>query len=277
MAKDEKKTNQITFWELVKTGTMCTMFGAMTGGFVTYHAENSESNRHLRVLENQVYRAEAGFGPTRDSLNKKIFHYKFHKDSLQNLLWHTQDSLKAYISWYERNKPTLDKYEGSLQDCRNDFSSLESQLDSVLDSLNECRRVNNKDQEDLEHSLRQTEKCEDERSSLSNVLDSVEHSLQNEQREVEIRDNQIDSIETILNKHKYRYVMETEFAMLTVCIYGHGNRMTKSQYERQQKCCIDYIRSIQKKYPTDSELEKIQDDFEVKNTCNTPNYYEYDD
>ena len=273
----EKNTESSPVWEFLKTSTFCTMFGAMVGGTIAYQVENEESNRHLATLENQVYNAERGFSPTRDSLTKRVFHYKFQRDSLKVLLDYTSDSLRRYVRWVERNQPALQNYEENLKNCKDESSLVKTQLNEVQDSLENCQQDYSSGRYDLDRSLQTVSRCENERDALYESLDSMKQMLNVERREVEIRDNQLDSIETMLNKHKNRYVMETEFAMLTTCIYGHGNSMTKSQYLRQAKCCVEYIRKIQKKYPTDKELKNIQDDFEIKNVCGTSNYYDYDD
>ena len=246
----------------------------MGGGFIAYNVENVESNQHLRYLESQVYKAERGFEPTRDSLSQKVFFYKFHRDSLASLLKHTRDSLEMYVGWVEENQPKLEKGESDIQECTEANSTLESQLRSTKDSLYSCQRANDNSQEKIEQHELAINECEEKNETISLALDSVQKSLNNEQKEVRIRDNQLDSIEVLLNKHKNRYVMETEFALLTTCIYGHGNSMTRVQYDRQKKCCIEYIRKIQKQYPTDKDLKKIQDDFEIKNVCNTSGFYD---
>ena len=248
------------------------MFGAMGGGFVMYQAENAESNQQMRALQHELNNANRYFEPTRDSLSQKVFFYKFHHDSLKSLLKHTRDSLYVYVQWVEQNQPKLEKRESEIQECTETNSSLESQLRFTEDSLFSCRRTNDNSQGEIERYELAINECEEKNETISLALDSVQKSLTNEQKEVRIRDNQLDSIETILNKHKNRYIMETEFALLTTCIYGHGNSMTRALYNRQKKCCIEYIRKIQKQYPTDEDLAKIQDDFEIKNVCNTPGY-----
>lgn len=270
MAKDEKKDQSL--WESLKTSALCVMFGAMGGGLVMYHVEDVESDQYMRVLQRELNNAHRYFEPTRDSLSQKVFFYKFHRDSLKSLLEHTRDSLYMYVQWVEQNQPKLEKGESDIQECNEINSTLESQLRSIQDSLFSCHRVNDNSQEKIERHELAINECEEKNETISLALDSVQNSLDIEQKEVRIRDNQLDSIETILNKHKNRYIMETEFALLTTCIYGHGNSMTRSQYDRQKKCCIEYIRKIQKKYPTDKDLEKIQDDFEIRNECSSSYY-----
>lgn len=274
MAKGERKDQSL--WESLKTSALCVMFGAMGGGLVMYHVEDAESDRHMRALERELNNANRYFEPTRDSLTQKTFFYKFHRDSLKSLLKHTRDSLYMYVRWVEQNQPKLKKGESDIQECNEINSTLESQLRSIQDSLFSCRRINDNSQEKIERHELAINECEEKNETISLALDSVQSSLDLEQKEVRIRDNQLDSIETILNKHKNRYIMETEFALLTTCIYGHGNSMTRAQYDRQKKCCIAYVRKIQKKYPTDKDLEKIQDDFEIRNECGTSYYNDYD-
>ena len=270
MAKGDRKDQSLL--ESLKSSALCIIFSAMGGGFIAYNVENVESNQHLHYLESQVYKAERGFEPTRDSLSQKVFFYKFHRDSLASLLKHTRDSLEMYVGWVEENQPKLEKGESDIQECTEANSTLESQLRSTKDSLYSCQRANDNSQEKIEQHELAINECEEKNETISLALDSVQKSLNNEQKEVRIRDNQLDSIEVLLNKHKNRYVMETEFALLTTCIYGHGNSMTRVQYDRQKKCCIEYIRKIQKQYPTDKDLKKIQDDFEIKNVCNTSGF-----
>ena len=270
MAKGDRKDQSLL--ESLKSSALCIIFSAMGGGFIAYNVENVESNQHLRYLESQVYKAERGFEPTRDSLSQKVFFYKFHRDSLASLLKHTRDSLYMYVQLVKQNQPKLEKGEIYIQECTEANSTLESQLRSTKDSLYLCRRINDDTQGKIERHELAIDECEEKNETISLALDSVKKTLNNEQKEVRIRDNQLDSIEAILNKHKNRYIMETEFALLTTCIYGHGNKMSKAQYDLQKKCCIEFIRKIQKQYPTDKDLAKIQDDFDIKDECKSSSY-----
>ena len=274
MAKGDRKDQSL--WESLKTSALCVMFGAMGGGLVMYHVEDAESDQHMRALERELNKANRYFEPTRDSLSQKVFFYKYHRDSLESLLGHIRDSLYLYVRWFEENQPKLEKGENDIQECNEINSTLELQLRSTKDSLNLCQRANDNSQEKIERHELAINECEEKNETISLALDSVQKSLNNEQKEVRIRDNQLDSIEVLLNKHKNRYVMETEFALLTTCIYGHGNSMTRVQYDRQKKCCIEYIRKIQKQYPTDKDLKEIQDDFEIRNVCNISDFYDDD-
>lgn len=228
-----KKENGYSIGNLIKTGTFCAIAGAIGGGLYTYDKEEEESHRHFRSLESNYRYALNGFQPTRDSLHNKIFTYKYHLDSLENLFFRTRDSLNDYKNWASEKIQVLKDNE---QDIKN---------------------------------------CKDEQTNLSLILDSTKFKLQNEEREVEIRDNQLDSLEEMLEKHQNRYIMETEFALLTTCIFGHNHSMNKYQYERQAKCCVKQIQKIQKKFPTDNDLKKIQDNFEIKDLCDSwnDNYY----
>lgn len=273
--------------ELLKTGTICTMVGAVGGGVVTYRAENLESGEYLRdayqqvqELQKQVFEAQSGCFPALDSLNSLFLRYKFHSDSLRqeleaayNLLDHTQDSLNSYKKWAEDKIEILEQNKISLKDYAERKASLESDLDSVQQSLDQCENRDIGNQRMLEQNNRTIEACDEERQKLSSSLNDARQSLATEENEVRIRDNQIDSLENMLEKHKNRYDIETEFSMLTTCVFGHGQNMNKYQYERQAKCCVKQIRQIQKKYPTDSDLQKISENFEIKNLCDSNDFY----
>ena len=272
MAKNDKTDNSL--WDLIRTGAFCTVFGAMGGGFITYNAENVESNKHFRLLERQLRDARWNFEPTRDSLTNKAFFYKFHLDSLEILFSHTKDSLDRFKRWMEQNRPVFEQKENDYAECNENNSSLESQLQVAQDSLYKCQRTNEYNEESIEQKEQAITECKEQNVLCRVALDSTRRSLREEEKEVKIRDEQIDSIETMLNKHKNRYVMETEFAMLTTCIFGHGNNMTKYEYERQAKCCVKKIRDIQKKYPTDNDIKNISETFEIRNLCNVVDFYD---
>ena len=275
--------------ELLKTGTICTMVGAIGGGVVTYRAENLESGDYLhdayqqvQELQKQVFEAQNGCIPALDSISRLYLHYKFRSDSLNqeleatyDFLGHTQDSLKLCNNWAENKIEILKQNESSLKEYAEREASLESDLDSVQRSLSLCENRDIGNQRMLEQNNRTIEVCDEERQKLSSSLNDVRQSLATEENEVRIRDNQIDSLENMLEKHKNRYDIETEFSMLTTCIFGHGQNMNKYQYERQAKCCVKQIRQIQKKYPTDSDLQKISESFEIKNLCGSNDFYGY--
>ena len=275
---------------MLKTGTICTMVGATGGVVVTYYAEKLESrenlhyaHQHVRELQNQVYEAQNGCYPSLDSLNRLYLRYKFHSDSLShelkavyNLLNHTQDSLNSYKDWAENKIEILEQNENNLKEYAEKEASLKSELNKVQDSLDLCENRDFRNLQNLEQSNRNIEECKEEQQRLSSSLNDVKQSLATEEKEVRIRDDQIDSLESILEKHKNRYDIEMEFSMLTTCVFGHGQTMNKNQYERQAKCCVKQIRQIQKKYPTDKDLQKIGESFEIKNLCGSDGFYGYD-
>ena len=170
----------------------------------------------------------------------------------------------------------MEQNENNLKKYAEKEASLESDLDSVQQSLDQCENRDIGNQRMLEQNKRSIEACNEERQELYSSLNDVKQSLAMEKKEVGIRDNQIDSLESILEKHKNRYDIEMEFSMLTTCVFGHGQTMNKNQYERQAKCCVKQIRQIQKKYPTDKDLQKIGESFEIKNLCDSDGFYGYD-
>ena len=91
---------------------------------------------------------------------------------------------------------------------------------------------------------------------------------QNEENEGRIRDNQIDSLET-LNKnyvkaiqdlndeYKDRAPIENEFQAIHNCVNAHGETMYSYKFNGQVKCCIKHLKKLQKQYPN-NDLTNIR-------------------
>lgn len=189
---------------------------------------------------------------------------------------------KQFLEYLKRVdfEPVKMELRRSITDCESKKEKIHQKLIVAEERADELSK-------DLENSQRELSTCVSERADFElrnqkneSKLDSTEHAADSIQRELElsekelgIRDNQIDSLEKELERFPKRYSMQTEFGMLIECIYGHRYSMTKDQVERQSKCCLDSIRKIQGKYPTEKALNKIREDFEFKQPSCAVNRY----
>ena len=125
----------------------------------------------------------------------------------------------------------------------------------TIDSLQRIARQLNGYVRLAEDLKRDKESCTDEKAKYMNAY-------QAEQKEVRIRDNQLDSLENLVkarakeytklqDEYKNRAPIENEFQAIHNCVNAHGENMYSYQYERQVKCCIKQIKKLQKEYPND--------------------------
>ncbi len=114
----------------------------------------------------------------------------------------------------------------------------------------------------LESRNRELQQCEANADTVKKQNKICAEAYQIEQQEVEIRDNQIDSLEIvaksfqkeILNlqdKYEDRSPVENEFQAIHNCVNAQGHSMSSYEFEQQVKCCIDTLKKLQKKYPKD--------------------------
>lgn len=138
-------------------------------------------------------------------------------------------------------------------------------------------------QSELREQAGRASVCEEEKNSLEGSLESCLHTLQESknseakldsdwricERELQIRDNQIDSLERLakergeaLEEYANRSPMENEFQAIHNCVNAHGNSMSSYQFQKQIKCCIRSVKQLQKKYPHDKLKNVLPKDCE---------------
>lgn len=145
---------------------------------------------------------------------------------------------------------------------QNEWLALQEKMNSTIsyykitvDSLQRIARQLNGYVRLAEDLKRDKESCTDEKAKYVNAY-------QAEQKEVRIRDNQLDSLENLVKKYakeydklqdeyKNRAPIENEFNAIHNCVNAHGENMYPYQYERLAKCCIKQVKKLQKEYPND--------------------------
>lgn len=163
--------------------------------------------------------------------------------------------------------------QGELLELQNEFNSNISQYRITIDSLQRIARQLNgyvrlaedlkRDKESCtDEKIVQNRKCKETKDSLIYEKAKYVNAYQAEQKEVRIRDNQLDSLENLVKKYaeeyhklqdeyKNRAPIENEFNAIHNCVNAHGENMYPYQYKRQAKCCIEQIKKLQKEYPND--------------------------
>lgn len=108
------------------------------------------------------------------------------------------------------------------------------------------------------------EECLIQKNSYKIQIDSLEWIIKQADQEFEIRENQIDSLESLaknlyasLEIFKNRSPIENEFQAIHNCINAHGSDMSQYQYQLQVSCCIKIIKDLQNKYPN-NDLKKLK-------------------
>ncbi len=133
-------------------------------------------------------------------------------------------------------------------------------LERITDQLENYRYA-------LESKNQELKQCEESKEALQKEKDGNLLAYENEQQEVKIRDNQLDSLENLAKSYikensdlqeayKYRSPVESEFQAIHNCINAQGHSMSSYEFGRQVKCCIEKLKKLQKKYPKD-EFENI--------------------
>lgn len=114
----------------------------------------------------------------------------------------------------------------------------------------------------LESKNRELQQCEANTDTVKKQGKIIAEAYENEQQEVKIRDNQIDSLENLAksfqkeildlqDKYASRSPIENEFQAIHNCINAQGHSMSSYEFERQVKCCIKTLKKLQKEYPKD--------------------------
>ena len=114
----------------------------------------------------------------------------------------------------------------------------------------------------LESKNRELQQCEANTDTVKKQSKVIAEAYLNEQQEVKIRDNQIDSLEDLaknfqkeildlLDKYESRSPIENEFQAIHNCINAQGHSMSSYEFNQQVKCCIKTLKKLQKKYQKD--------------------------
>lgn len=158
-----------------------------------------------------------------------------------------EDAVEKEQEWMEK-----------IKNANSIISSYEITIDSLKRITNQLYQCQNQ-YADLQDDKRS---CIKEKEALTQKINQYSIAYQNEKTELSIRDNQIDSLESLAKKYinennklqdeyAVRSPIEYEFQAIHNCINAHGQDMSEYQYLSQAKCCIKAVKSIQKEYPND--------------------------
>lgn len=158
-----------------------------------------------------------------------------------------ENSKKKQAEWLE----IQEQLQSSIASYRITIDSLER----ITDQLENYRYA-------LESKNQELKQCEESNEALQKEKDGNLLAYENEQQEVKIRDNQIDSLEDLAknfqkeildlqDKYASRSPIENEFQAIHNCINAQGHSMSSYEFNQQVKCCIKTLKKLQKKYPKD--------------------------
>lgn len=216
-----------TFLEKTKilgaTGALCAMGGYICGDKVDEH-DKLEQERQPYEIAREVMEEAA---------------------QKQNEWLALQEKLNSTISYYEITIDSLQRITRQIDDYARLAENLKRDKESCADE-----------------KIEQIRECKEAKDSLTYEKNKYIEAYKTEQEEVQIRDNQLDSLESIartykkeyekvLDEYKNRAPIENEFQAIHNCVNAHGENMYSYQYERQVKCCIKQIKKLQKEYPND--------------------------
>lgn len=142
---------------------------------------------------------------------------------------------------------------------------LQSSIASYQITIDSLERITNQLENyryALESKNQELKQCEESNETLQKEKDGNLLAYENEQQEVKIRDNQIDSLEDLAknfqkeildlqDKYESRSPIENEFQAIHNCINAQGHSMSSYEFNQQVKCCIKTLKKLQKKYPKD--------------------------
>lgn len=216
-----------TFLEKAKTlgatGALCAMGGYICGDKVDEH-DKLEQERQPYEIAREVMEEAA---------------------QKQNEWLARQEKLNSTISYYRITIDSLQRIARQL----NGYVRLAEDLKRDKESCADEKIVQNRE-------------CKETKDSLIYEKAKYVNAYQAEQKEVRIRDNQLDSLENLVKKYakeydklqdeyKNRAPIENEFNAIHNCVNAHGENMYPYQYERLAKCCIKQVKKLQKEYPND--------------------------
>lgn len=108
--------------------------------------------------------------------------------------------------------------------------------------------------------------CKFEAESLQAAVGQYERSLrlaaekraQDSATQVEL-EQKIETLSRDLgSRHKGRYAMAEEFALIYECIFGRGRQTpTKEQYEQLAACCVEFVQRIQENFASLADFKKM--------------------
>lgn len=147
------------------------------------------------------------------------------------------------------------RIQEQLQSSITSYQITIDSLERITDQLENYRYA-------LESKNQELKQCEESNETLQKEKDGNLLAYENEQQEVKIRDNQIDSLEDLAknfqkeildlqDKYASRSPIENEFQAIHNCINAQGHSMSSYEFNQQVKCCIKTLKKLQKKYPKD--------------------------
>lgn len=169
----------------------------------------------------------------------------------------------------EEARETQSKWLGIQRDLQSSLSSYQITVDSLRRVLYQIAKEDENCLDSngvLEREIAEWENLYSAAWRENSRLDSLYKA---DEREIRIRDDQIDSLEALANKYRKdsvrlekdlekleeiyasRAPMEAEFQAIHNCANAHGEPMTTYQFNKQVACCIKSLKEIQKKYPKD--------------------------
>ncbi len=175
------------------------------------------------------------------------------------------DKLKQNRQPYEIAASLLDsatKKQAEWLKIQEQIESSSTSYRITIDSLERIIAQLENYQYELGNKNFELKQCENSNETLQKEKDGIQLAYENEQTEVKIRDNQIDSLETLAQSlqkeisslqddYRDRSPIENEFQAIHNCINAQGHSMSPHEWERQVKCCIKTLKKLQKKYPKD--------------------------
>lgn len=132
-----------------------------------------------------------------------------------------------------------------------------------LDSLSRIAKNFGECQETIEEKNSEIQQYANALVQAQNEREQYKNDYENAQKEVRIRDDQIDSLEKLakqwegkvkelLDEYKNRAPVENEFQAIHNCINAQGHSMSSYEFHSQVKCCIKALKKLQKKYPNET-------------------------
>lgn len=126
-------------------------------------------------------------------------------------------------------------------------------LDRIAENSDKCQEI-------VEEKNSTLQQYKEALIQIENERDRYKNAYENEQNELRIRDNQIDSLDylakrlagdirKIQDEYKDRAPVENEFQAIHNCVNAHANPMYPSEFRDQVTCCITALKKLQKKYP----------------------------
>lgn len=203
------------------TGAICAMGGYICGDKIDENDKREQAERPYEIAQ--------------EIMDEAVLK--------QNEWLALQEKLNSTISYYEITIDSLQRITRQIDDYARLAENLKRDKESCADE-----------------KIEQIRECREAKDSLTYEKNKYIEAYKTEQEEVQIRDNQLDSLESIartykkeyekvLDEYKNRAPIENEFQAIHNCVNAHGENMYSYQYQQQVKCCIKAVKKIQKEYP----------------------------